>query len=114
MDKLTIPIPDGLPDDQKRDLAGWLTQLAREATSPGPGADADPAAREEITRRIKRGMADFEAGRFCDAREAMRRIAERHGLTPPAGPIASSIPTSSSKMSARTSRISGESMSLST
>jgi hypothetical protein len=74
MDKITIPIPDGLPADQKRDLTGYLTQQVEDITGGGAAIDDDPEVRDEVVRRIKRGMADIEAGRFCDAAEARQRI----------------------------------------
>jgi predicted transcriptional regulator len=85
MDHLTIPIPipDGLPADQKRDLAGYLTDQVKRITGDGPSIDDDPAVRAEIVRRIKQGMADMEAGRFCSADEARRRIADHLDETRP-------------------------------
>lgn len=76
MDHLTIPIPDGLPEEQKRDLAGYLTDQVRQITGVGSLIDEDPEVRAEIVRRIKRGMADIKAGRYCDGEEARRRMAE--------------------------------------
>ena len=84
MDHITIPIPDGLDDRQKSDLVGWLTDLARQTVSAQSPFEADPAFRAEATKRIKQGMADVAAGGVCDSKEAMRRIAEKHGLAPPA------------------------------
>lgn len=83
MDKLIIPIPDGIDAQQKAELTGWLTDLAKQVTGGIPAVDDDPEVRAEIARRIKRGMAEIEAGQGVDGREAMRRIAEHHGLTIP-------------------------------
>lgn len=80
MDHLQIPIPDGLPEDQKRDLTGYLTDQVKQITGDGPAIDDDPEVRAEIVRRIKRGMEDIKAGRFMDAREAMRELANKHGI----------------------------------
>lgn len=76
MDHITIPIPEGLPADQKHDLASYLTDHVKQMTGAGPALDDDPEVRAEIIQRIKRGMADMEAGRFCDGTEARRRMAE--------------------------------------
>jgi len=83
MDHLTIPIPDGIPAEQKRDLAGYLTEHAKGFTGEGVAIDDDPDVRASIVEKIKRGMADIEAGRFVDGREAMQRIADKNGLTLP-------------------------------
>lgn len=80
MDHLSIPIPDGLPEDQKRDLTGWLTKQVEEITGEGPAIDDDPEVRAEIVRRIKRGMEDVKAGRHMDAREAMKALAKKHDI----------------------------------
>jgi predicted transcriptional regulator len=71
---ITIPIPDGIAEDRKVELTEWLTVLANAFAGDGPSPDDDSAVREEIARRIKRGMADVEAGRFCDSAEARRRL----------------------------------------
>ena len=42
---------------------------------------ADQAELPEILAMIAKGEADIEAGRFVDAREAHRQIAEKHGLS---------------------------------
>ena len=76
MDHLTIPIPDGLPEDQKRDLTGWLTDQVKQITGDGPAIDDDPEVRAEIVRRIKEGMKAVDEGRYCDGQEARRRMAE--------------------------------------
>lgn len=76
MDHLQIPIPDGLPEDQKRALTGWLTKQVEEITCEGPSIDDDPEVRAEIDRRIKKGMKAVDEGRYCDGKEARRRMAE--------------------------------------
>ncbi|MHC4994390.1 MAG: hypothetical protein ACYTGQ_04975 [Planctomycetota bacterium] len=82
MDHITIPIPDGIAEDRKAELTEWLTGLANAFAGDGPSLDDDPAVREEITRRIKQGMADVEAGRFCDSVEARRRLDEKLRIDP--------------------------------
>ena len=81
MDHITIPIPDGITEDRKADIADWLTDLARQVTSDEASLDDDPEVRAQVTRRIKRGMADVDAGRFCDSTEARRRLDEKLGLS---------------------------------
>jgi len=83
MDHLTIPIPDGLSSDQKRELTGFLTDQAKEITGDGQAIDNDPEIHAEIVRRIKRGMEDMQAGRYIDGRQSLARIAKKHGLTVP-------------------------------
>jgi len=81
MDHITIPIPEGLPADQKRDLTGWLTQQAHEITGNGAAIDDDPQVRAEIVRRIRQGMADADAGRVISSTEARKRLDHKLGLT---------------------------------
>ena len=83
MDHLTIPIPEGISEDRKADIAGWLTDMASQVTTDGPAIDDDPEVRAEAIRRIKQGMAEIEAGQGVDGHEAMRRIAERNGFKLP-------------------------------
>ena len=83
MDHLTIPIRDGIAEDRKADIVGFFTDLADQITADAPAIDDDPEIRAEAVGRIKRGMADIDAGRFCDSAEAKRRIAERFGFTLP-------------------------------
>lgn len=40
----------------------------------------DPATRAEVDAQIKASLADIEAGRVIDAREAMRQIAREKGI----------------------------------
>lgn len=80
MDHLTIPIPDGLPEDQKRDLTGWLTQQVQEITGDGPSIDDDPEVREEIVRRIKEGMKAVDEGRVYTSEQARAHIEEKLGF----------------------------------
>jgi len=84
MDRMTIDIPAGLSEEQKADLAGWLSDLARQVAGSAAAIDADPAVRAEVLERIRRGLADADEGRVCDHEQAMRRIAGKHGLTLPA------------------------------
>jgi len=80
MDELTIPIPEGLADDRKAALAGWLADLAKQTTTDSAAFEHDPAVRAEITRRLRAGLADADAGRLCDSTAAKRRIADSLGL----------------------------------
>ena len=80
MDHLQIPIPDGLPEDQKRDLTGWLTQQVEQITGEGPSIDDDPEVRAEIVRRIKEGMKAVDEGRVYTSEEARAYIEEKLGI----------------------------------
>lgn len=74
MDKLTIPIPDGIDEAQKADLTGWFTELAQQVTAPAAVLDDDPAVRAEVVRRVKQGMVEIAAGDFCDSDEFRRQL----------------------------------------
>lgn len=80
MDHLTIPIPEGLDDRQKADLIGWLAEQAQEVVGKRLPLEADPAFHAEAIARIKRGMADVDAGRTITSEVAKRRISSKHGL----------------------------------
>lgn len=80
MDHLQIPIPEGLTEDQKRDLTGWLTSQVEEITGQGPAIDDDPAVRAEIVRRIKEGMKAADEGRVYTSEEARAYIEEKLGM----------------------------------
>lgn len=80
MDHLNIPIPDGLPEDQKRDLTGWLTDQVKQITGEGPAIDDDPAVRAEIVRRIKEGMKAVDEGRVYTSEEARAYIEDKLGF----------------------------------
>jgi len=83
MEHLTIPIPDGMDDGQKADVTAWFTKLAEELSPKRLPIEDDPAFQEEVTASIKRGMADVNAGRTRPAKEVMREIAAKYGLTVP-------------------------------
>lgn len=83
MDHITIPIPDGMDESQKADVAAFLTKLAAEFTAKRMPMEDDPEFRAEVTAKIRRGMADVEAGRTRPANEAMAQIAAKYGLTIP-------------------------------
>lgn len=80
MDHLNIPIPDGMPEDQKRDLTGWLTKQVQEITGDGPAIDDDPEVRAEIVRRINEGMKAVDEGRVYTSEEARAYIEEKLGF----------------------------------
>ena len=83
MRQITIDIPDHVSEDRIPDITGFLQAQAEQLTQSRPAIDDDPAVRAEVTDKIKRGMADIKVGRFVDGREAMQRIADKHGLTLP-------------------------------
>lgn len=83
MDHLSIPIPDGLAASRKEELTRWLTGIASQVVESEPSVDDDPAIRKQAIERIRVGLAEIEAGRGVDGHDAMRRIAERHGLSVP-------------------------------
>ena len=83
MDHISIPIPDGMDETQKAELTQWLSLKAAEASPERMPFEDDPEWRTEAAARIKRGMADVEAGRVRDASEVMHELADKHGLTLP-------------------------------
>ena len=85
MDHITIPIPDGLPVEQKRDLTGYLTDQVKEITGDGAAIDDDPEVRAEIVQRIKAGMEAADAGRVFTSAEARQRLDAKLGLGRRAG-----------------------------
>lgn len=80
MDHLQIPIPDGIPEDQKRDLTGWLTQQVKQITGDPSAIDDDPEVRTEIVRRIKEGMKAVDEGRVYTSQEARSYIEDKLGF----------------------------------
>lgn len=79
MDHLTIPIPDDMPEDQKRDLTDYLTDQVKKITGDGPAIDDDPEVRAEILRRIKEGMKAVDEGRVYTSEEARAYIEDKLG-----------------------------------
>jgi len=85
MDHINIPVPDGLTENRKADLIGWLTDLAHRAANGTPAIDQDDDdARDQVAQRIKDGMKDIEAGRFVDSDQARSRLDKKLGIDRPA------------------------------
>jgi len=85
MDQLTIPIPDGLPDDQKAELEQLLTRVATDYTRQPDGAkrfpiEDDPEFQAEVAEKIRRGMEDVKAGRTRPLEEWKQEVAAKYGL----------------------------------
>lgn len=80
VDHLTIPIPDGMPEDQKADLAGWLTDLVKRVARGSEPVRDDPESRARVAARMKRGIAEIDAGQGMDARQSLREIADEFGI----------------------------------
>lgn len=83
MDHLSIPIPEGLAASRKEELTRWLSGLASQVVGSEPSPDDEPVVRTEAIELIRVGLSEIEAGRGVDGHEAMRRIAERYGLSVP-------------------------------
>lgn len=83
MDHITIPIPEGMDESQKADVMAFLTKVASEFTPKRLPMEDDPAFRAEVARKIDRAQADLDAGRTRPAKDAMRQIAAKYGLTIP-------------------------------
>lgn len=77
MNKITIPIPEGLAEDQVRDLEGYLAEQVRAITGKGDDAATSPAAREEIARRIRAGMEALRVGDVLTFDEARARMEKK-------------------------------------
>lgn len=80
MDHISIPIPEGLPDEQKQDLTGYLIDQVHAITGNGSAIDDDPQVRAEIVQRIKAGIEAGDAGRAVTSAEARRRLDAKLGL----------------------------------
>ncbi|MFI4859488.1 MAG: hypothetical protein ACIAXF_02280 [Phycisphaerales bacterium JB063] len=80
MDHITIPIPDGMSEAQKSELAAWLTHQAAQVTPNRLPCEDDPAWRAETVKRIKRGMAEIEAGQSRPAKQGLRAVADEFGI----------------------------------
>ena len=83
MAEWTVPIPDELDARvrahvQRRgdDLAAFVSRALRDQLDYEDNAEFQAQA----TARIKRGMADFEAGRTRPAKQALQQIADELGL----------------------------------
>lgn len=74
MDHISIPIPDGMDPQQKEALTQWLTMKAAECTPERLPCEDDPAWQAEVAEKIRRGMADVEAGRVMSSAEARARL----------------------------------------
>ena len=78
-----IPIPEGMDEAQEAALTQWLSQKAAEATHERLPCENDPEWQAETAARIKRGMAEIEAGQGIPARQAMEETAKKYGLNLP-------------------------------
>lgn len=86
MAEWNIPIPDELDARVRSHLdkqGSALEDFVSRAITVQLDYENDTVLQNEITARIKRGMADVEAGRVRDASAAMREIADQHGLNLP-------------------------------
>lgn len=83
MSQITIDLPDDIEEQRKAEITDYLKDEAKRLAENCSSIDDDPAVRAEVTRKIKAGMEDIVAGRFVDGREAMQRIADKHGLDLP-------------------------------
>lgn len=80
MEHITIPIPEGLPADQREDLVGWLTKEAAAASPKREAFEDDPAWQAETARRIKAGIEAADAGQVMDSTQARRRLDTKLGI----------------------------------
>jgi len=80
MDHIAVPIPEGMDEAQKADLAAWLSKQAEQFIAGRLPIEDDPAFRTEAVAKIKKGMANVEAGRTRPAKQAIRQIADDLGI----------------------------------
>jgi predicted transcriptional regulator len=82
MAEWTVDVPDDLDARLKSHLAehgGDLAEFVSQAVDERLTLENDDL-QAEITAKVEQGLAEIEAGRGVDAREAMRQIAEEFGL----------------------------------
>ncbi|QDU70897.1 hypothetical protein [Mucisphaera calidilacus] len=77
MNKITIPIPDDLAEDQVRELEGYLSDQVRAITGEFEGVAITATAREEIARRIRAGLEALRAGEVFTSAEARARLEKK-------------------------------------
>jgi len=75
-----IPIPDGLPADQREELVGWLTKEAAAAQPKREAFEDDPTRQAETARRIKASAKQADAGDILTATECRRRLDAKLGI----------------------------------
>lgn len=80
MDHITIPIPEGLPADQREDLIGWLTKEAAAAMPDREAFEDDPAWLEKTARRIKASTSQADAGQMLTSIECRRHLDAKLGI----------------------------------
>lgn len=80
MEHITIPIPEGLPADQREDLVAWLTKEAAAALPTCEAFEDDPAWQVEAARRIKAGIEAADADRVMTSTDARRRLDAKLGI----------------------------------
>ena len=80
MDHLSIPIPDGMDDAQKAELAQWLALQAAEAVPESLPLEGEPHWQAETAEKIRQGLEDVKAGRTRPAKEVLDHLAQKYGL----------------------------------
>ncbi len=80
MEHITIPIPEGLPADQREELVGWLTREAAAALPKREAFEDDSAWQQETARRIKAGIEAADAGNVMTSAVARRRHDKKLGI----------------------------------
>jgi len=80
MEHITIPIPEGLPADQREDLVGWLTKEAAAALPEREAFEDDPVWQAETARRIKASAEQADAGNTLTATDCRRHLDAKLGI----------------------------------
>lgn len=80
MQHITVPIPDGIDEDQQLELTAWLSMKAAEASPDHLPCEDDPTWQAEAAARIRSGMDDVKSGRVFTASQARQRLEENLGF----------------------------------
>jgi predicted transcriptional regulator len=83
MPEWTVAVPDEL-DARVRShverLGDNLSEFVSRAVREQLEYEVNEARQSQMTEKIKRGMAEIDAGQGVDARQAMREIADEFGI----------------------------------
>ena len=82
MEHITIPIPAGLPADQREELVGWLTKAAAAALPRREAFENDQDWLEETARRISASAEQADAGQVLTATDCRRHLDAKLGIEP--------------------------------
>lgn len=80
MEHINIPIPDGLPAEQREELVGWLTKQAAAALPQRASYEDEQAWQRATAQRIKAGIDAANAGEVLTSSQARRELDVKLGI----------------------------------